>query len=130
MTSLVKCGNFVKRQTPDSGFSHFEGSWEELEDMASAIMAMPEYYKNNIRPGYKDGVVLVDMFRPDRFRSAIVDLTQDTKLRAVYAPRRVGESPFIRLSAKGNKQSANYASVVLYRADELAENNERETETE
>lgn len=130
MTKLVLCGDFVKRQTPDSGFSHFEGSWEELEDLASAIMSMPEHYKNNIRPGYKDGVVLVNMFHPERFRSAIVDLTQDTKLRAAYAPRRAGEDPFLRVSAKGNKQPANYASVVLYRADVLAENSERETDAE
>lgn len=130
MTKLVQCGDFVKRQTPESGFSHFEGSWDELEDIVSNIMAQPHYYKDIIRPGYKDGVVLVDMYHPDRFLSAIVDLNQDTKLRASYAPRRVGETPFIRLSAKGNKQPANYASVVLYRADVLAENSERETDAE
>lgn len=29
----VKCSDFVKRQTKYSNYSHFEGSWEELEKM-------------------------------------------------------------------------------------------------
>lgn len=117
----VAAGEFVKRQTPESGYSHFEGTWEELEKMAAE--------SNCIRPGYKDGVILVDL-EPSRFRSAIVDLTEDSKLTANYAPRRLGEDAFIRLSAKAKKQTAKHASVVLYRHDVLAENNERETDAE
>lgn len=125
----VAAGEFVKRQTPESGYSHFEGTWEELENMTEAhILFLPE----SIRPGYKDGVVLVD-FNTDRsrlFRSAIVHLSEDSKLNANYAPRRLGEDPFIRISAKAKKQPAKHASVVLYRHDVLAENNERETDAE
>ena len=125
MNKKVACGEFVKRQTPESGFSHFEGSWEELADMAANVMRYPHC----VRPGYKDGVILVDL-DPFKFRSAIVELTEDTKLSATYAPRRIGEAPFIRIGAKGDKQRAKYASVVLYRADVLDENNERETDAE
>lgn len=127
MTKLVKCGEFVKRQTPDSGFSHFDGSWEELEDMTVKYMSY-----NRTRPGYKDGVILVDFdgFDSTNFYSALVKLNKKTKLSASYAPRRVEEDPFIRISAKGTKQVATYASVVLYRADVLNENNERETDAE
>jgi hypothetical protein len=67
---------------------------------------------------------------PEWFRSAIVDLTEESRLTANYAPRRLGEAPFIRVSAKAKKQIAKYASVVLYRHDVLAENNERETDAE
>lgn len=128
MTKLIKCGNFVKRQTPDSGFSHFDGSWEELEDLAIRIFSFPST-QYRIRPGYKDGVILIDFdgFDSARFYSAIVDLNKESKLSASYAPRRTDEDPFIRVSAKGNKQVAKYASVVLYRADILDENLERET---
>lgn len=117
----VAAGEFVKRQTPESGYSHFEGTWEELEKMAEE--------SNSIRPGYKDGVILVDL-EPSRFRSAIVQLAEESKLTANYAPRRLGEDPFIRISAKAKKQQAKHASVVLYRHDVLAENNERETDAE
>jgi hypothetical protein len=83
----------------------------------------------NITQGYRDGVILVDMY-PGTFYSAIVDLTENTRLKANYAPRRPEEAPFIRISAKGKKQKAKHASVVLYRWDVLAENNERETDAE
>lgn len=128
----VACGNFVKRQTKESGHSYFVvGSyddWEFLSKIVESQMLSPEM----VRPGYKDGVILVDMgpFFSPLFWSAIVDLTEDTQLTANYAPRREGEAPFIRVSAKAEKQVAKHASVVLYRHDVLAENNERETDAE
>lgn len=124
----VACGEFVKRQTPESGYSHFEGSWELLECIVTYWFNDPCYAYKTI-PGYKDGVVIQEV-PPDFFRSAIVELTEESKLTANYAPRRVGEDPFIRISAKAKKQKAKYASVVLYRHDVLAENNERETDAE
>lgn len=126
MTKLVKCGEFVKRQTSDSGFSHFDGSWEELERRTTYCMKDPK----NITPGYRDGVILVNISLPypaKQFYSAVVKLDKKTKLTTNYAPRRLGEAPFIRVSAKAEKQLAMNASVVLYRFDVLAENNERET---
>ena len=121
----VACGEFVKRQTPESGYSHFEGTWEELEDLVQAVMLEP----NNIKEGYRDGVILVNIWSYG-FRSAIVALNEKTKLTTNYAPRRLGEDSFLRISAKADKQEAKYAQVVLYRHDVLAENNERETDAE
>jgi hypothetical protein len=126
-SKLIACGEFVKRQTPESGYSHFEGTWEELEELAEKEFG--SYLGTNLKPGYRDGVVLMDL-PADRFRSAIVELDKESKLTANYAPRRLGEDAFIRISAKAKKQSAKHASVVLYRHDVLAENNERETEAE
>lgn len=125
-TKKVACGTFVKRQTKESGYSYFDGSWEELENLtANTLLFLPSY----VKPGYRDGVVLVDL--PSHgFYSAIVQLNEKSKLIANYAPRREGEAPFIRVSAKAEKQPALHASVVLYRWDVLAENNERETEAE
>lgn len=122
----VACGEFVKRQTPESGYSHFEGTWDQLEELVTKQM---EADPTRIQPGYKDGVVLVDLVSYG-FRSAIVKLTEETKMSANYAPRRIGEDPFIRVSAKAKKQPAKYAQVVLYRHDVLDENNERETDAE
>lgn len=139
MTKKVACGNFVKRQTKESGYSHFEGTWEELESLVSEKLTEGEWlakvFKAKledyivIERGYRDGVVLVRL-PSDKFRSAIVELNESSKLTANFAPRREGEASFIRVSAKAKKQPAQYASVVLYRHDVLAENNERETDAE
>lgn len=124
----VACGEFVKRQTPESGYSHFDGSWTELEDLVESIL---DSNSEAIKPGYRDGVLLVEFYGSyPRFRSAIVDLNEESNLTANYAPRRLGEDPFIRVSAKAKKQRAKHASVVLYRHDVLAENNERQTDAE
>lgn len=126
----VACGEFVKRQTPESGYSHFDGPWEDLEHMASYHLKSFPYM---VHPGYRDGVVLVDVpvdHAGHRFFSAIVKLDKDMKLTTNYAPRRLGEASFIRISAKAKKQPAKYAQLVLYRHDVLAENNERETDAE
>ena len=126
----VACGLFVKRQTKESGHSHFDGTWEELENICSHLLN-ETHNKHLIIPGYKDGVILLnlDLIR-HKFYSAIIDLNEESKLKASYAPRRDGEAPFIRIGAKGKKQSAKHASVVLYRRDVLEENNERETEAD
>lgn len=136
----VACGSFVKRQTKESGYSYFDGSWAFLEMIVEALMHRHEHpfsweTTDIVKPGYRDGVILVDMGRfSSLFRSAIVNLDyeyiEDFKLNASYAPRRAGEAAFIHVSAKAEKQVAKFAQVVLYRWDVLAENNERETEAE
>lgn len=125
-TKKVACGNFVKRQTKESGSSYFDGTWEELESMLEDIISND---LDCIHPGYRDGVVLVDL-PADFFYSAIVELNDKSKLTANYSARREGEEAYIKIGAKAQKQPAKYASVVLYRWDILAENNERETDAE
>lgn len=129
MGKLVACGEFVKRQTLESGFSHYNGSWEDLEDTVEFILSFPNKLTNEVCSGYRDGVVLVTV-PASRFYSAIVSLNEKSEMTANFAPRREGEAPFIRVSAKAKKQPAKYAQVVLYRHDVLAENNERETDAE
>lgn len=126
MSKKVACGEFVKRQTEESGYSHFDGSWTELEDMVEFHMT---YNPNAMVPGYRDGVVLLEV-PASYFFSAVVELDEKLRLKATYAPRRPGEAPFIRVSAKAKKQPAKFAQVVLYRRDVLAENNENETDAE
>jgi hypothetical protein len=132
MSKKVACGEFVKRQTKESGFSHFEGSWEQLERAVVANM-----HPANIIPGYRDGVILVDLSHtldvPGdslKFYSAIVKLNEESELTSNYAPRREGEAAFIRTSAKAKKQLARHASVVLYSKAVLDENNEATTDAE
>lgn len=129
----VAAGEFVRRQTPESGYSHFEGTWEQLEALVEARLHAKELFgaDDRITPGYRDGVILVDMAPSAHwFRSAVVELSEDSRLTANYAPRRKDEDPFIRVSAKAKKQVAKHASVVLYHHTVLEENNERETDAE
>jgi hypothetical protein len=128
MAKLIACGEFVKRQTPESGFSHYEGSWDELETLIGKCILMPEC----VRPGYKSGVVLVDVpdLKSHKFYSSIVKVDTDTKLYASYGYRRLDEDGYIRIGTKAKKQLATHVTCVLYHEDVLAENNERETDAE
>jgi hypothetical protein len=122
ITGLIKCSDFVKRQSPDSQYSHFDGSWEELEDEVNLSVS----FSSNIRSGYREGVYLVDCI-PSRFYSAIVDVNNKTKLFAEFITRRPDEQPYISVSSRQDKQKANYASVVLYHSSVLEEGKERST---
>lgn len=128
-SKTIACGEFVKRQTPESGYSHFNGSWSLLETIATRCM---ELYPHLITPGYRDGVVLLELpdYHAYNFSTAIVKLDDKSKLTSSFAPRRPGEDPFIRVSAQNEKQRAVFAQLVLYRHDVLAENNERQTDAE
>lgn len=125
----VECSEFVKRQTPESGFSHFSGTWDELALIVKDCMKNP----NNIKQGYKEGVILVRVpaagiyTKYFKFFSAIVDLKPNCKVEAVYAPRMPGEDPYIRIGTKAEKQVAKHVEIVLYSAAVLEEDNDRST---
>ena len=118
----IALNNFVRRQTPESGFSHFEGSEEEL------IQIVHENFANH-RAGYRDGVILVPV-PADRFRTPIVLLNEDTRLHARFKARREGEQPCVDVTAEGNKSQALVAEIVLYRNDVLRENSEESTDAD
>jgi hypothetical protein len=128
--TTIKCSQFVKRQTKESGYSHFEGTWEELENLASQFINT-----GYCRQGYKPGVILINMPGVDkygvpvlnRFRSATVKITDETRLRVSFAPRVEGEAPFIRIAAKNKKQPAAAVDLICYHADVLAEDDDRST---
>lgn len=127
----LKCSEFVKRQTKESGFSHYTGSWEDLEKVVAECMRN----ERNVRPGYKPGVVLVDLGFTGfeylgKFYSAMVDITDETKLNISYAPRLRGEDPFLRISAKADKQETKFVTFVCYHKDVLAEDDDRSTDAE
>jgi hypothetical protein len=127
----IACSEFVKRQTKDSGFSHYSGTWEDLEKVVYQCMSNGRF----MRPGYKDGVLLVDLTftgfeHLGQFYSSIVDITEDTKLRVSYAPRLKGEAPFIRVSAKSDKQETKFVTFVLYHKDVLEEDSDRSSDAE
>jgi hypothetical protein len=129
-TAFIKASDFVRRQTPESPYSHFEGTWEELEKLCATNVRL-----GLTRAGYRDGVVLVDI-EPDQFMTSVVSLKEGfangtiTRLKAVYEARQEGEEPVVKVTAYGKKQRAKKAVVVLYRWDVLEEGNERSQDSE
>ena len=120
---LIDVGDFVKRQTADSKFSHFDGSWQELRHLVNAFFDVA-------KPGYRDGVVLVAV-PPSKFFSSVVPLRDDITLWSRFKARRAGEASHLETVAlRGRKVPAEYVEIVLYRADVLAEGDERSTDAE
>ena len=118
----IKCNEFVKRQTLESPFSHFSGSWEQLEKMVEAN-------KSHGVQGYKVGVFLVPL-PAEGFFTGIVEIKPDTKLIATFEARREGEDAFINVTAKGNKMPAKHVDIVVYAREVLLENNEQTTDAD
>lgn len=119
----IVCNSFVKRQTENSKFSHFNGTWSELEKLVK------DNFSKAVQ-GYKPGVLLVPV-PPDKFMSGVVEITPETKFSVTYAPRREGEDPYLQIAAKGGKKAhAKNVNIVLYSHDVLAENNENDTDAD
>lgn len=124
----VHVNSFVKRQTPESEFSHWEGPpdcedvWENLR---SAIELMVEN-DIGVEPGYRDGVILVHC-NPQHFFSGVVQLQAGDKLVGEFKARRDGETPRKSVGVVGAKKlPAKSAFVVLYSSAVLAEGEDNE----
>jgi len=110
----IGINTFVRRQTADSRFSHFEGDLQRVANMAKDMFAAG-------RAGYRDGVLLVTV--PAKgFFSGVVELTPETELRTKFVSRRPGEDPVKVTEAIGaTKLEAAHVELVLYRRDVLLE---------
>ena len=114
MNPSIGVNSFVLRQTPESKFSHFAGSFEELAILVS------ENFGNATR-GYREGVLLVSV-SADNFFSGVIELTPEVELSASFAARRKGEMPYIQVVAVGGeKLPAKFVEVVLYAREVLLE---------
>jgi hypothetical protein len=114
--------SFVRRQTPESHFSHWTISDEELVGRI----------KNNLHKafeGYREGVILVPV-EPEGFFSAVADLQIGDKLKGVFSCRRSGEEPRKSFWIEGEKDPAKTVWVVLYAHHVLAEKNENESDAD
>lgn len=127
--------SFVHRQTPNSRFGHFKGSWEDL-------CRLVRDHWDNRKPGYRDGVVLVPV-PPEGFFSATVPLTVGMNLKATYEPRRAGEEPRLHvgyvptttypdgsIDYEAAKTPAVACDIVLYASTVLAEDGDNQLPAE
>ena len=105
---------FALRQTPDSRFSHWEFSEEELFGRILASL-------DDAVPGYRDGVILVPI-DPDGVFSSTCELQPGDVLQGVYEARREGEAPRKAVYVVGGQKTpAKRVDVVLYSSATLAE---------
>lgn len=122
MNQTIAISDFVKRQTPESSFSHFSGTWDELLSRVRVNM-------HNAQPGYRDGVLRVPVPALG-FWSAVVTLEEGDKIEGGFIRRAPGEEPRKSTFVRGDKQLAKCVDVILYRRDVLAETNEVSTDAD
>jgi hypothetical protein len=135
MFKKVARTQFVTRQTADSPFSHFampawvgspqERDWRVLCSHLEECLDEPEKLGVVVKPGYRDGVVLIDQPYSNvdglQFFSGVVNVTPETELSPRFAPRRPGELPFVDvLAVDAQKPEAVAVEFVLYSRDLLA----------
>lgn len=117
----VEINDFVKRQTKNSRFSYFDGTWDELIKLVKSNFI-------NHKKGYRDGVILISL-QPENFYSSICKIERDSIFETKFEPRREGEEPIKRTIIKnGKKVPAKFVDIVLYRHDVLLENEENSTD--
>ncbi|WP_373532035.1 DUF3228 family protein [Vampirovibrio sp.] len=110
--------DFVKRQTPQSRFNHFNQSWESLITLIES-----QWAHRQVSP-HHSGVLIVPMPTSalPHFWSSIVPLNEESRLRAEFSPRVAGEAPFIQVEVLGGqKVQAQRADIILYSHDTLAQ---------
>ncbi len=105
---------FAKRQTPESRFSHFEGSEQELLELV-----FDNFFSG--KEGYRDGVWLIQV-PPEKFMSGVAQLSEGDTLQGTFEARRKGETPRKVVTTTGRKKlPAGHVEIVLYRRDVLEE---------
>ena len=115
----IIANSFVKRQTPESSFSHYDGDFESVARLTE------ENIFENRHEGYRDGVVLVTV-PPENFYSGIVQLESGDNLKGEFSPRRDGEEPRKHIVVEGEKLPAKSVQIVLYASTVLAEDGDNE----
>tara|TARA_Y100000310_G_scaffold255259_1_gene262600 strand:+ start:108 stop:761 length:654 start_codon:yes stop_codon:yes gene_type:complete len=117
----VHINTFVKRQTPESTFSHCARTWDKVqEEIADNIAA------DKFKDGHRDGIILVDLM-PHNIMSGVTRLTSGMNLAGVYEARRDGETPRIHIYALGvMKNQAKSAYAVMYSSTLLSEDQSNE----
>jgi len=133
-TPTIGINDFVRRQTWDSEFTHFEDGTTALtpEDDWNKVLALVREHFHEAKPGYRDGVVLVPV-PPDSFFTGLVTLREGETLVGRYEARRQFEEPRKQVWVSrpeeacqpgAGKQRCRYVDVVLYRRDVLEEGGE------
>ena len=125
----VSVNDFVRRQSKNSGKSYvIDLSFKEIAQHAQCQLE-----SGNFKPGYRDGVVIVqvDKILTHHFICPFVKITNETKLNAILVRRRPEETPYIQIRAlNGTALKTGSVDLILYRQDVLAETNEQTSDAD
>lgn len=125
----VAVSGFLKEAVEKTGGNRkFSGSFEDLENLT-------ELHFDNWKPGIGsvDGDVRIVELPTEGFYTEIVQITPENQrqLEVVYNPRREGEEAVPTLILRGVKPApASTVGIVIYRADVLAQDNDRSSKAE
>ena len=119
--TTIGVSEFIKRQSEDSQFTHYEGSWSNLVNRT-----VEEFEAGNYTEGYRDGVRLVHMPKDEVGLFYTFDaypMFEGMKLDAQWAktPGREHEPSKLQITILEPKISCRYVDIVLYRKDVLEE---------
>lgn len=107
-----------KRHLPGGKHTWFEGSGEEL-----LCRVLDNWQHRKPGAGRMDCEKVVVVPVPaDGFVSSTVKIDEQTTLHAIFDRRQAHEEGFVRVTAEGPREKPEYASVVLYSAETLEEN--------
>ena len=124
LSTHVNCNEFVYRQVKGSGKTYADGlSFEQMAKHAKEQLANGKY-----KPGYRDGVILVETDNNllHHFVCPLVKIDESTKLIAQVIRRRPEEELYIQIRAlNGIPLKTSTVELILYRHDILAETNEQ-----
>lgn len=125
----VGTSNFVKGFSVREGSnSYFSGTWEELE-----LLVEKHFEDNEPGTGSVDGDVLLVNVPAEGFHTSIVKIDDTNKhlVEEITEARVEGEKPVTSRVIRGiRKPEAKYAKIVIYRADVLAQDDDRSTDAE
>lgn len=131
----VVASPFVKKTAKKSeGNSYYDGTWEELERLVA-----DNFDDNEPGTGSQDGDVLLVRVPVDGFHTSIVKVTEENAhlVQTEAHIRQEGEAPYTRRvmtvekSILGDEMpAASVVKIVVYRADVLAQDNNRSSDAE
>ncbi len=120
--------DFAKSFNTRSGInSYYSGTWEELEELVRKN-------KHDFEPGtgsVDNDVILVNV-PADGFYTSIVEVDDSNRhlVQEREHVRQEGETPVSMKVISGEKTPAKFVQIVCYRADVLAQDNDRSSDAE
>lgn len=122
---LIGISNFVKRQTKESRFSYYDGTFEELKALTTKC-----YKDGKVEVGYRDGVVLVTVPN-EGFYTSICKTDENSVLETIMEKRQENEDAYaVTTVVNGTKSPSKLTKIVLYSHATLMEDNDASCDSE
>ncbi len=126
--NAIGVSEFVKRQTKDSTFTHYNGDWQELADLTEKYFDDAVHYSK----GYREGVYLVHMPKhvvDQFFTFDAYPMFEGMKMDAQWAKvsGREHEPAKLQITILEPKIPCRFVDIVIYRKDVLEEDGDNVT---